>query len=40
MGSLVEGSVERSGDRLVATVKLVDGTTQPQSFSERIVRGR
>ena len=39
VGSLVEGSVERSGDRLVATVKLVDGTTQTQSFSERIVRG-
>ena len=39
VGSLVEGSVERSGDQLVATVQLVDGTTQTQFFSERIVGG-
>ncbi len=38
-GSFVEGSVERSGDQLVATVQLVDGTTGTQIFSERIVRG-
>ena len=38
-GSLVEGSVERSGDQLVATVQLVDGVTGTQSFSERIIRG-
>ena len=39
VGSLVEGSVERSEGQLIATVQLVDGTTQTQSFSERIVRG-
>ncbi|GMR14361.1 MAG: hypothetical protein BMS9Abin29_2613 [Gemmatimonadota bacterium] len=37
-GSLVEGSIERSGERLVATIRLVDGETGTQLLSERIER--
>ncbi len=37
-GSLVEGSIERSGERLVATIRLIDGETGTQLMSERIER--
>jgi len=37
-GSLVEGSIERSGNSLVATIRLVDGATGKQLLSERIER--
>ena len=36
VGSLVEGSVEGSGDRIVVTVQLVDGETGMHERSERI----
>ena len=36
VGSLVEGSVEQFGDRLVATVQLVDGRTGLHHFTEQI----
>lgn len=35
-GSLVEGSVEREGDRLLVTVQLVDGATASHLMSERV----
>ena len=38
VGSLVEGSVERRGDRLKATVQLVDGRTGDHLLSEEIER--
>ncbi len=37
-GSLVEGSVERAGDRLVATVQLIDGRTGAHLLSRRLER--
>jgi serine/threonine-protein kinase len=38
VGSLVEGSIERAGDRLTATMHLVDGNTGEGVFSQRLTR--
>jgi serine/threonine-protein kinase len=38
VGSLVGGSIERSGDRLTATMELVDGNSGESLFSQRFER--